>query len=253
MPQHIIACRLSSYGHFMDEAWTHLPSIGVQHIEVYMPPADELPELRKKTADHGLQVSSFHCPCDIKQDGVVEDMGRQFDCFPEFDTRICFTSVHTGDTAREVVWERLRRIGDAAAARDVVVAMETHPDLVENARNARATMEAVNHPHIRVNFDTANVYYYNHNVTTVGELESTADFVASIHLKDTMGGYHSDDFPKLGDGVVDFPGVFALMDERGFAGPYTMELEGVTGAADLRQAQLQNVADSVAYLRSIGV
>ena len=252
-PAHLIACRIYSYGEFVEEAWTHLPSLGVRHIEMACPPAGELPEWKRRLADHGLQASSLHCACEIRTDDAVEKMKTQFDCFPELGTHICFTSVHAGDTPRDTVWERLRRIGDEAAARDVVVAMETHPDLVENAKKTLATMAAVNHSHIRVNFDTANIYYYNRGTTAVDELAGSADFVAAIHLKESTGAYQTHDFPTLGDGVVDFPAVFKLMDNRGFAGPYTIELEGSQGLQRDRAAQLKYVADSVDYLKRIGV
>ena len=36
--------------------------------------------------------------------------------------------------------------------------METHPDLITNGQVARQTMTSINHPGVRVNFDTANVY-----------------------------------------------------------------------------------------------
>jgi sugar phosphate isomerase/epimerase len=87
----------------------------------------------------------------------------------------------------------------------------------------------------------------------VGELEKLADYVAAVHLKDTNGGYKAWHFPSLGSGVVDFPEIFRRMDARGFTGPYTMELEGVQGVELDEAGQLQYVADSVAYLQSIGV
>ena len=249
-PNYLVACRIGSYGHYVDEAWTHLPSLGIRHIETKCPSDEELPVLKKKVVDHGMQVSSFHCPCDIKGEDVVGKMKSQFDCFAEFDTKVCFTSVHAGDTPRDLVWDRLREIGDAAAARDITVSMETHPDLVENSRNARTTMESVRHPNIRVNFDTANVYYYNQGISGIEELKQTAEFVGSIHLKDTTGEYRTTKFPTLGDGIVDFPAVFDLMGSRGFKGPFTIELEG--HEVRDKQGQLEHVANSIEYLRSIG-
>jgi L-ribulose-5-phosphate 3-epimerase len=249
----LIACRLGSYGDFVDEAWAHLPTIGIRHIEILFPEKGERAELNRKLDDHGLQVSSMHCPCDIKKEGIVDELKPQFDFFQEWGTKICFTSVHAGETPREIVWDRLREIGDAAAARGITVAMETHPDLVENAKNSLDTMNAVSHSNIRVNFDTANIHYFNEGVTALDELEQSAEFVASIHLKDTTGGFHVHDFPTLGEGVVDYPGVFALMAKRGFTGPFTMELEGRAGLERGKDAQLEHVADSAAYLKSIGV
>jgi len=249
----LIACRIGCYGEFIDEAWSHLPSLGIRHIETMCPESSELPDLRTKLNQYGLAVSSFHCVCDIKRDDVVEVMKPQFDLFPEFGTRICFTSVHAGDVPRETVWNRLREIGDAAAARDVVVAMETHPDLVENAKNSLVTMNAVNHPNIRVNFDTANIYYYNEETNAVDELRESVEFVGSMHLKDSSGQYRTWDFPALGQGVVDYRAVFQIMRDRNFPGPFTMELEGKEGVTLDRDGCLNHIADSAMHLQSLGV
>jgi inosose dehydratase len=184
---------------------------------------------------------------------VADVLKPQFDLFPELGTRICFTSVNAGDLPREIVWNRLREVGDAAAARNIVVAMETHPNLVENAKNSRITMDEVNHPNIRVNFDTANIYYYNEGINAVDELKESAEFVASVHLKDSSGKYRTWDFPVLGQGVVDFPAVFQTMSDRGFPGPFTMELEGTEGVKLDRDACLKHIADSAMHLKSIGV
>ncbi len=249
----LIACRIGSYGEFVEDAWTHLPSIGIRNVELMCPEPPDLSDLKTKLSDHGLAASSLHCVCDIKHDDIVETLKPQFDLFPELGTRICFTSVHAGTMDRGTVWQRLRQIGEAAADRDVVVAMETHPDLVENARNSLETMRSVDHPNIRINFDTANIYYYNENTTAVDELRQSVEFVASLHLKDTSGKFKTWDFPALGQGVVDYPAVFQIMRERNVPGPFTMELEGTEGVKLDREGQLKYVADSTMHLRDIGV
>jgi sugar phosphate isomerase/epimerase len=105
---------------------------------------------------------------------------------------------------------------------------------------------------VRVNFDTANVYYYNRDVDAVTELKKLIEYVASVHLKETNGQYETWHFPALGKGVVDFPEIFRLLNARGFYGPFTMELEGIKGEEWDEAATIQCVADSVAYLRRIG-
>ena len=57
----------------------------------------------------------------------------------------------------------------------------------------------------------------------------------------------------LGEGIVDFPAVFRLLNERGFQGPFTMELEGIGGENLSEEQQQQRVAASVGYLRGHGL
>ena len=95
---------------------------------------------------------------------------------------------------------------------------------------------------------TENFIEINTTNTTVEEcVEKIIKYVGSVHLKDTDGKPKSFDFPPLGDGVVDFPGVFRLLNEAGFYGPWTFELEA-TGADDMPKA----LEKSVNYLKKMG-
>lgn len=247
----LIACRIASYGPYQDAAWEHLPSIGIRHVEIEVP--QDMAATRKRLADHGLTASSLQGKCDIKAADAVETMKPQLDACRELGAAYCFLSVNAGEADRAAVYRRLAQLGAAAEERGVTVVLETHPDLITNGEVAHQTMRAVNHPGIRVNFDTANVYYYNEGVTTMGELNKVIDDVGAVHLKDTNGQYKTWHFPALGEGVVDFPAVFKTLGSRGFTGPYTMELEGVKGVEYDREGRLAYIAASVDYLRKIGV
>jgi inosose dehydratase len=248
----LIACRILSYGQYQDRAWTHLPEIGIRNVEMPIPPAEQRAEVRRKLADNGLKVTSLQSLCDVTLPQAVEIMRPQLETCVEYGSRYCFLSAKAKDTDRAVVYDRLRAIGEAARPLGVTVVLETHPDLVTNGDVGRQTMQAVDHPNVRINYDTANVYFYNRGVTAVGELGKLIDYVATVHLKDSTGKFEEWVFPTLGTGVVDFPEVFRMLNARGFAGPCTMELEGTKGVDFDEAGQLKYIADSAAYLRRIG-
>ncbi len=248
----LIACRILSYGKYQHRAWTHLPAIGIRNIEMPIPPVEQRAEVRTKLADHGLRVTVLQSVCDVTLPDAVETMRPQLDACVEFGAPFCFLSAKAKDADRSVIYNRLGQIGDAARSLGVTVVLETHPDLATNGDTARQTMQAVGHPNIRINFDTANIYFYNRGVTAVGELAKVIDSVASVHLKESTGKFEEWVFPVLGTGVVDFPEIFRMLNARGFDGPCTMELEGTKGV-DLNEAEhLKYIADSAAYLRRIG-
>ncbi len=253
--QNIIAARVSCYGRFEDRAWTHLPEIGVRNIEIAVPPPDEVDTLKKKLADHGLKASSLDGSCRIGLKNVAETMCPQFEACQAVGAKVMFVSIQAGELDLKTAYERLREVGDVAAKYDVTLGMETHPDLIPNGDVALQTMRAVDHPNVRVNFDTANVYYHNDvpDMDAVSELAKIIDYVGSVHMKDTVGGYHVGEFPPLGQGIVDYPEVFSMLNARGFTGPFTIELEGAVFETFDEAAQLKYVADSIAYLKDIGV
>lgn len=251
--QRIVACRIASYGAFQHRAWDHLPTLGVRHVEAPVPPRGEAGELRERLRRHGLEAASLQGKVELASPDAVSQADVCFEACAALDVPRLFLSVKRGGMDPETAYDRLRRLGDAAAHHGVTVVLETHPDLLTNGDLARQTMQAVDHPHVRLNFDTANVYYYNRGVTARGELAKCIDYVAAVHLKDTGGGYRAWDFPALGAGVVDFPAVVAMLDARGFSGPYTMELEGQEGVEYTEASRLAMVSESVAHLRRIGL
>ncbi|MBS13485.1 MAG: hypothetical protein CME19_18040 [Gemmatimonadetes bacterium] len=249
----ILSCNLNTYGAFRSEAYAHLAEIGIRYVEIPCPTADEVDSVRADLEQHGLTASSVIIPCQMDADDVVIRFAHYLDGAEALGVHLAFTSAKTAELDREYVYGRLQNIGDEAAGRDVVVAMETHPDLVTNAAIGLETMQGVAHPNVRINYDTANVYYYNRDVTAEGELDLIVDYVVSVHLKDTDGGFESWHFPALGEGIVDFPACVERLNASRFTGPYTLELEGVKGedfTANLARARVES---SISYLREIGL
>lgn len=249
----IIACNLGSYRQFGAGAYTHLAEIGLTNVEIGVPSAESVDEVQSNLKAHGLTATSLLGRCDVQSETVVSDFQPTLEIADKMGVKIIFASVHAGDTDKNVVYDRLCAIGENAAPSGIKVCLETHPDLIHNGEIALETMQAVNHPNICVNFDTGNVYYYNHNVTAVGEVQKVVPHVGAVHLKDTNGGYRTWHFPALGEGVVDFKAVFQTLNDAGFYGPFTMELEGIEGE-NLDEAGVQaRVAGSLQHLKDIGV
>lgn len=249
----VLACNLASYGTFRDVAYAHLAEIGVRYVEIPCPDPSNVDTVRAELAEYGLVASSVTIPCQMDADDVVLRFGHLLNAARDLGAKFAFTSASTMELDREYVYGRLQNIGDEAAERGIVVALETHPDLVTNGTIGLETMQGVAHPNIRINFDTANVYYYNRDLTAEGELGRVVDYVASVHLKDTDGGFESWHFPALGEGVVDFGACFDLLGGNGFTGPYTLELEGIKGESLTETLAKQRVETSVAYLRQLGL
>lgn len=251
--ENIIACNLGSYRQFRDVAYAHLAEIGLTNVEIGVPAGDAVDALQAELSAHGLTATSLLGRCDVQSETVVSDFQTTIDIAAQMDVKIIFVSVHAGDTDLNAVYDRLRAIGENAAPAGIKVCLETHPDMIHNGDIALQTMQAVNHPNICVNFDTGNVYYYNHNVTAVTEVQKILGHVGAVHLKDTNGGYRTWHFPTLGEGVVDFKAVFQTLNDVGFYGPFTMELEGVEGENLDEAGAKARVADSLQHLKDIGV
>ena len=251
--ENIIACNLGSYRQFRAGAYAHLAEIGLTNVEIGVPAPDSVDALCAELNAHGLTATSLLGSCDVQSETVVSDFQTTLEVADQMGVKIIFVSVHAGEADINAVYDRLRAIGENAAPAGIKVCLETHPDMAHNGDIALKTMQAVNHPNICINFDTGNVYYYNHDVTAVTEVQKVIGHVGAVHLKDTNGGYRTWNFPALGEGVVDFKAVFQTLNDAGFYGPFTMELEGIEGENLDEAGAKARVADSLQHLKNIGV
>ena len=251
MPDNIIAVNIGSYRKYRDGAFAHLESIGVRHVEIPVPAVDDVDAAQRRLRDHGLTATTLLARCDLAQ--PPESMRDSLEAGRAMGVPIFFISAKAGDLPKPEAYRRLRARAELADEYGITLSLETHPDLGENATEARATLLAVGHPRLRWNLDTANLYYYNPNIDAVEQTRKGADLIASVHLKDTNGGYHCWWFPALGEGVVDFEGVFRVLNERGFRGPFTFELEGIQGEELDEAATRERVAKSLRHLKELGL
>ncbi len=248
-----LAVRITSYGKFQDAAWDHLPSIGVHHLFLPVPKPEEVDSMMQKLAQHRLKALVIRGDTDWSKDDCVDKLAGQLALCEKMGVRHMFLSVKCNGAPKEAVYGRLQRAGDEAKKHGVTLTFETHPELGTNGTVQLETMAAVNHPNVRVNFDTGNISYYNKGGDAVAELTKVVKLVGTMELKDHNLEPESWNFPALGRGRVNFPEILKMLRDNKFTGPVTIEFEGVKGT-ELDEAQTkQSIADSVAYLKSLAL
>lgn len=148
----------------------------------------------------------------------------------------------------------LRQIGDVADGMGITYCCETHPGTCRNAASMLELMERVDHPRIRINFDTGNIFYYNQSPDLLSEFQQIASFIEHVHLKDTPGGYEEWNFSQLGaGGAVDFVAIREALEQIDFNGPCSLELEGIAGEPELTLEETQSrVRASIDHLKACG-
>tara|TARA_R110002095_G_scaffold2261_2_gene9440 strand:- start:3158 stop:3994 length:837 start_codon:yes stop_codon:yes gene_type:complete len=158
------------------------------------------------------------------------------------------------ESDRNTLYQHLRDIGDYAAAKGITYCFETHPGICVNAAGMLRTMTDLDHPHLRLNFDTGNINYYNRRTNVLESLHEVVTFVKHVHLKDSYCKYQDWHFSTLGEaGGIDFLQVRFILEDHQFEGPYSLEIEGVDGEPELTLEEQHNrVKQSVQYLIECG-
>lgn len=246
-----LAVRLMSYGKYQDAAWSHLQQIGVHYLFLSVPAPDQAEAVQKQLAEHDLKALVMRGEADLSKEECVEQLAAQLATCEKMGVHYMFISAKRNDAPKEIVFERLRKAGDIAKQRGVTITMETHPDLCTNADVQLETMKALDHPNLRVNFDTANITYYNKGADAVAELKKIIPYVKTVEFKDHNLEFETWNFPPLGRGKVDFPALLKLLRDNQYMGPITIEFEGVKGVELDEEQTKQSIAASVAYLKTL--
>ncbi|HDP35344.1 MAG TPA: hypothetical protein ENN29_09575 [Candidatus Hydrogenedentes bacterium] len=257
-----LACRLANYGPdtgtvpnkgqpLQDIALAHIRDMGLKYVFLSIPKPEEVDGVLAQLKEYGLEALVVRGDTDLSTEESVAELASQAAVCERLGARYMFLSPKRHGAPKEIVYERLRRAGEAAAKHGVIIALETHPDLGTNGGIHVETMKAIDHPNVRVNYDTANITYYNENTDAVAELKKCIDYVATVEVKDHNAELESWFFPALGEGVVDFPAIFNMLRAHGYTGPVTLEVEGVKGVEWSVEDRKKAMEDSVAYLRGI--
>jgi sugar phosphate isomerase/epimerase len=116
-------------------------------------------------------------------------------------------------------------LADHAAALDIMLGLEVHGEITSSGAKAAAMIQRINRPNVRVNYDTANVEYYDNGTKAVDDLPAAVPYLVSCHIKDHIGGAREWNFPAPGEGEVDFARILQIMQAGGYTGPLSVEIE----------------------------
>jgi sugar phosphate isomerase/epimerase len=113
----------------------------------------------------------------------------------------------------------MRRAAPYAAAQGITIALKPHGGLSTTGDDCLRAVRAVDHPAYRLCFDPGNLLYYA-GQRPEAELPRLAPYVVAMCVKDETGGAGPQRAVDVtpGDGDVDFPAVFKILADHGFAG-----------------------------------
>ncbi len=118
----------------------------------------------------------------------------------------------------------IHELADYAALRQITIGLEVHGDIMASGALSAPLMKEIGRANVGIAYDTANCVFYG-GVQAVDDLREAAPYLVNVHLKDKIGGPKEWNFPAVGEGEVDFAGIFAILEEIGYDGPLSVEIE----------------------------
>jgi sugar phosphate isomerase/epimerase len=127
------------------------------------------------------------------------------------------------EATKEDLAARLRTWGETAASAGVTLCVKGHADqAANNPERLLWLLQQANHPHLAANYD------YSHFQYEGCELEASLRLLISrtrfLHVKDVVVGQKPARFLLAGEGAIDYPRYFQLLETLNYRGPVTVEV-----------------------------
>ncbi len=148
-----------------------------------------------------------------------------------------------GDPDRKPFLDTLRKVSALAGEQGVTIAFETGQ---ETADLLRRTLDELNCPNLKVNFDPANMLLYDKG-DPLQAVEILGPAIRSVHVKDakrpTVPGQWGEEVP-LGQGQVNIRTFIQTLQKVGYRGPLYIERE-----VGNQEERLRDLAHGIRYVR----
>ena len=232
-----------------------------EHIEPALITPEYAAEVKAMLNNRGMKCHAVSGHVDLTEEGQFRDFLKKI----EFAGRIGAKIINTNSGPQkniDIFYRNMPEIIRLAEKWNVVIGLESHGDIIHTAKESAPIFKRFNHPLVRFNYDTGNTLFYCEGKINIEEdIRYGFEYLDHVHLKDITIRGNQVEYVPIGDGDVNFKGVFAALKELGRPIPCGLEIpvhvKGVLGAISPqntpmpRQEILTAVKRSVDYVNSI--
>ena len=223
-------------GYSLEVALDELAALGVRHVEpasvdkIFQHLVEEdfcdtrAAWLRRELAARRLACLSLSVHMDLTGPDAVDRFHRRLAFARNVGAR-CVNSIAGPVGKLEAFRRNIAAIADRARDLGIMIALENHGDLLDREQQVIEFIRDLNHPAVRVNYDTGNAWYYSKGqINPVEELALLAPVVAHVHVKTPKIVDGLLRWVALGDGILDLPALARVLKERMPGVPVSYEL-----------------------------
>ncbi len=273
--KNIVAVSTNTYhGFSVDEALEGIAGAGFRYVELtavrdwtehIMPDHDEaqLRRVEDKLKALGLTCIAVSGHCNLTDAERLNDFRANMALAHRFGAKWIISSTgeaHFGKDEKftdDVLIANIRALVPDLEKYDLKLGIEVHGEY-GTGEKLLAVVKGVGSDRVGINYDTANVVFYGGKVPN-DEIKTCLSGVNYVHLKDKVGLDDKWNFPAVGSGDLDLTGFIGYMNDSGFFGPFSIEVEFTADytmnpkkPGDLATAN-QAVKDSFDFLHAKGI
>ncbi len=244
----------STYPNFSaEEALEGISEAGFKYVELASAPGyfehilprpeeadkEDVKKVLNLCKKYGLELYCIAGHTRLMKEGAVNNFKKVID-YAEM-AEVKFVTTDTGevktDDDKKKFYSDIKDIGDYARSKGVTVCLEMHGSWCNNGRTSSEIIKTLDHPNIRLNYDTGNVMFYG-SVRPEEDIGNALPYMAFMHIKDDGGEFKEWNFPALGDGNIDFKKILTLIED--YTGPISVEIE-----FDGKERSLEEINEAV--------
>lgn len=243
MPDRLAASTNCYHPYSLEEALAGISGAGFTSVELNSVPgwtehvkrdadAAEIARVRGLLEKYGLTAVSISGHSDLTTDAGADLFRKALSICDRLGIPMITTSSGGHDASsegelyqqRDRFLERISTLCDEAASIGVTVCLETHGELLATGAIAAQVIRDIGKPNVGINYDPANVVFYDGTLPET-DIVHAAPYVVHMHVKDQIGGKGNWHFPAVGTGEIDFRPIFSTLNDAGFNGPCSIEIE----------------------------
>ncbi|MBA7518016.1 hypothetical protein ES705_10081 [subsurface metagenome] len=244
----------STYAHFdMKEALIGISRAGFRYVELATIPDiiehilprpekmkySDVEKILNSCKECNLEIHCIAAHERLMKENAVNNFKKVINVAELFDVKYITTGTGEVKTKDDIkrFYKEIKILGECAANKNITICLEIHGDWCNNGKIASEIVKRINHPNIKINYDTANAIFYGSTIPEE-DIKYVLPYIGFVHIKDKRGGYKVWDFPALGDGEIDFIRIFKLLEN--YDGPISVEIE-----FDGKEHSLQEINEAV--------
>lgn len=274
--KNVFAVNTNTYhGFSTNEALEGIAAAGFKYIEIaavrnwsehIMPDwsTERIEAVKQKLKELGLTVIAMSGHCDLTDAERLNDFRANMKLANELGAKWIISSTgeaHFGKNESftdDVLIQNIKALVPDLEKYGLKLGIEVHGPVYGTGEAVDRIVKGVGSKLVGVNYDTANVVFYG-GKNPIDEIKTCVKDLNFVHLKDKVGMDNSWNFPAIGKGDLDLLGVMKYVQDNGYEGPFSIEIEHTEGFTmrDKVPGDLEVVnkimKETYAYLQSKGL
>ncbi|MGE5604357.1 MAG: sugar phosphate isomerase/epimerase family protein [Bacteroidota bacterium] len=233
----LLAANTSAYGGYdLNVALEHIASLGykrveiaaiyglTEHISQEQLTSKEALKVKTIMNQNGLKNTAFSAHLFLNRPDAVELFLPRMDFAKEIGASIINTKAGAPSGLDQFL-RNMEQLIRHAEKIDIIIGLETHGDIVDYGKSAVEAVQRFRTDRVILNYDFGNVLINSRGkVDPAADFESITDQVGHLHLKDAVKENNRWRWTSIGQGTIDYQGIFAGIKRLPNPLPLTVDL-----------------------------